>query len=169
MRTFCEQAVFKVGGSLEFFQVPNPGNMKKYEENMTKYEWITLPVYGPWDRKMSTSSPYLWARWRGGISERKDVKHVNFVLSCNFKYRLWPKHWAKRGDSDVHYKEDMIHGLYLLACRWNPWLHCSCSHLNNSSMPVITKYSIIFPFSENRCCLGLVSGTFALPFSPRTM
>ena len=60
--------------------------MKKYEENMKKYEGITLPIYVPWDLEKFRARPAgrrgkervckIWV-YGGGVGERKDMKHVN--------------------------------------------------------------------------------------------
>ena len=82
--------------------------MKKYEENMNKYEGITLPIYVPWDLEKFQARP---ARRRGGgsqntssgvgLGERKDMKHVKFRAPPSVLYpeRSRVKYQAKRGAS----------------------------------------------------------------------
>jgi len=41
---------------------------------MKKYEGITLPMYRPWDLEKFQARP---ASRRGGVGERKDMKHGN--------------------------------------------------------------------------------------------
>ena len=51
------------------------GIKKKYEKNMKKYEGITLPIYRPWDLEKFLARPARWSRIRVGGRGRREKRH----------------------------------------------------------------------------------------------
>ena len=62
--------------------------MEKYEENMKKYEGITLPISGPWDLEKFRARLAKY-ELGGRVGERKDMEHVKSLFGYLIDFNLY--------------------------------------------------------------------------------